>query len=132
MLALSPQVVTLLWEQIVRQKAQAHEFLSSVSTGRPWDMTVYRKRKVRPLLTSLGISHAEFHAFRHFNISLLDALGVSLKTIQERIGHAFTGSFTLELCGRKPDWSANVERFLETSETSDTSETWSLAPVDST
>jgi hypothetical protein len=83
-------------------------------------------------ITSLGISHAEFHVFRHSNISLRDAFGVSLKTIQERIGHGFTGSFPLELYGGKPDWSANVERFLETSETSDTSETWFLAPVDST
>lgn len=39
-LALSPQLVTLLWEQIARQKAKGHEFLFSVLTGSPWDMNV--------------------------------------------------------------------------------------------
>jgi len=39
----------------------------------------------------------------------MDALRVPLKTIQERIGHALTGSFTLDVYGGKPDWSRNVE-----------------------
>ncbi len=33
----------------------------------------------------------------------------SLKVIQERIGHAFTGSFTLDVYGGKPEWKANLE-----------------------
>jgi hypothetical protein len=56
---------------------------------------------LHPLLNSLGIPMAGFHAFRHFNVSLLDALRVPLKTIQERIGHALTGSFTLDVYGSK-------------------------------
>ncbi len=107
--ALSPQLITLLWEQIARQKAKGHEFLFSVSTGSPWDMNVYRNRKMRKLLTTLGISQAGFHAFRHFNVSLLDSLRVPLKTIQERVGHAFTGSFTLDVYGGQPEWDRNLE-----------------------
>jgi hypothetical protein len=53
-LALSPQLITLLWEQIARQKAKQHEFLFSASTGAPWDMNVFRRRKMRILLKSLG------------------------------------------------------------------------------
>jgi hypothetical protein len=50
-----------------------------------------------------------FHACRHFNVSLLDSLRVPLKVIQERIGHALTGSFTLDSYGSVLDWSGNVD-----------------------
>jgi integrase len=108
-LALSAQLVTLLWEQIARQKAKGHEFLFSASTGSPWDMNVFRHRKMRKLLKSLGIPQAGLHAFRHFNVALLDSLCVPLKVIQERAGHALTGSFTLDVYGGKPEWAGNVE-----------------------
>jgi hypothetical protein len=72
-------------------------------------MNVYRKRKMAVLLTSLGIPQAGFHAFRHFNVAMLDALRVPLKTIQERIGHALTGSFTLDVYGGQPEWGRNLE-----------------------
>ena len=49
----------------------------------------------------------EADAFRHFNISMLDSLRVSLKAIQERISHALWGSFTLDVCGHTLDWKAN-------------------------
>jgi integrase len=108
-LALSPQLIELLWEQIARQKAKGHSFLFSVSTGSPWDMNVIRRRKMRKLLTSLGIAKAGFHAFRHFNVSLMDAVCTPLKVIQERAGHALTGSFTLDVYGGQPEWERNVE-----------------------
>jgi integrase len=108
-LALSPQLVSLLWEQITRQKAKGHGYLFTSSTGTPRDMDVYRQRKLGPLLKSLGIPQAGFHAFRHFNVSLLDALRVPLKTIQERLGHALTGSFTLDVYGGQPEWGRNLE-----------------------
>ena len=108
-LALSPQLVSLLWEQIARQKAKGHDYLFSSSTGKPWDMDVYRERKMRPLLRSLKVPEAGFHAFRHFNVSLLDAQCVPHKTIQERLGHALTGSFTLDVYGGQPEWERNLE-----------------------
>jgi integrase len=98
-LALSPQLVTLLWEQIARQRARECEYLFSSSTGSPLHMNVYRKRKMAVLFKSLKIPHAGFHAFRHFNVAILDALRVPLKTIQERLGYALTGSFTLDVYG---------------------------------
>jgi integrase len=111
-LSISPQLVTLLWEQVARQKAKGREFLFSSSTGSPLDMNAFRKRKLKPLFTSLGIAQDNgkaFHAFRHFNVSLLDTLRVPLKVIQERIGHALTGSFTLDVYGSVLDWSGNVD-----------------------
>ena len=72
-------------------------------------MNVYRYRKMRLLLRKLGIPQAGLHAFRHFNVSLLDALNTPLKVIQERAGHALTGSFTLDVYGGKPEWIRNVE-----------------------
>jgi integrase len=107
--SLSPQLVSLLWEQIARQKTRGHEYLFSASTGNPLDMNVYRKRKLTPLLTSLEIPKAGFHAFRHFNVAMQDALRVPLKTIQERVGHAVTGSFTLDVYGGQPEWERNLE-----------------------
>ena len=72
-------------------------------------MNVYRRRKMTALLRSLEIPQAWFHAFRHFNVSLLDALRVPLKTIQERAGHAITGVFTLDVYGGSPEWERNIE-----------------------
>jgi len=108
-LALSSQLICLLWEQIARQKAKGHDYLFSSVNGTPWDMDVFRQRKLKKLLTVLGIPQAGFHAFRHFNVSLLDALRVPLKAIQERAGHALTGSFTLDVYGHAPEWELNLE-----------------------
>jgi hypothetical protein len=80
-----------------------------LETANPWDMNVYRSRKMTALLKSLEIPQAGFHAFRHFNVAMLDALRVPLKTIQERIGHALTGSFTLDVYGGQPEWGRNLE-----------------------
>ena len=108
-IALSPQLAAIVCDQVDRQRSKCHTYLFSSENGTPWDMNVYRRRKLTQLLKRLGIRQAGFHAFRHFNVSLLDALRVPLKTIQERIGHALTGSFTLDVYGGKPDWSRNVE-----------------------
>lgn len=99
----------------MRQKAKEakngvkHEYLFTTSKGTPWDMDSNRSRKLHPLLTLLGISKAGYHAFRHFNTHLMDELAVPLKTIQERLGHALTGVFTLDIYGGKPNWERNVE-----------------------
>jgi integrase len=73
-LALSPQLITLLWEQIARQKGRGHQYLFTSSTGTPWDMNLYRARKMSPLLKSLDIPQAGFHAFRHFKMSVCSIL----------------------------------------------------------
>jgi hypothetical protein len=71
--------------------------------GSPLDMDVERSRRLAPLLVNLEMPKAGYHAFRHFNVSMMDALRVPLKTIQERIGHALTGSFTLDVYGHTLD-----------------------------
>jgi len=38
---------------------------------KPWDMNLFRDRKLHRLLTALNIQQAGFHALRHFNVSLL-------------------------------------------------------------
>jgi hypothetical protein len=70
---------------------------------------VERRRKLKPTLKGLEIPQAGYHAFRHFNVSAQDSLQVPLKTIQERIGHTLTGSFTLDVYGHTLDWRENEE-----------------------
>jgi integrase len=96
-IAVSPQLAKLLSEQIARQQAKGHRFLFTTSTGSPWDINLFRQRKLKPLLAALGIEPAGLHAFRHFNASLLGSLRTPLKTIQDRLGHALTGSLTLDV-----------------------------------
>lgn len=107
-LALSPQLVSLIWEQTACQKAKGHEYLFTSRNGTPLDMDNLRERRLHPLLNSLGIPMAGFHAFRRFNISLLDALRIPRLTIKERSGHAFIGDFTLDVYGGKPEWDSNL------------------------
>jgi integrase len=105
-IAVSPQLGALLWEQIERQRGKGHDFLFSSSTGSPWDSSLFRKRKLKPLLRSLEIREAGFHGFRHFNASLLSSLRVPL--IQERLGHASAGSLTLDVYTHA-EWEENAE-----------------------
>jgi len=108
-LALSPQLISLLWEQIARQTAKSHDYLFTSKNGTPWDMDTKRSRKLHSLLKFLEIPQAGFHAFRRFNISLLDALRVPRLTIKERSGHAFIGDFTMDVYGGEPEWDSNLE-----------------------
>jgi len=108
-IAISPQLSELLWKQVERQIAAGHAFLFSTGTGSPLDLDVERRRRLLPTLKALGILQAGYHAFRHFNVSVLDSLRVPLKTIQERVGHALTGSFTLDVYGHTLDWRENEE-----------------------
>ena len=58
---------------------------------------------------SLQLPQAGYHAFRHSNVCVQNSLRVPLKTIQDRIGHALTGSFTLDAYGHTLDWRENEE-----------------------
>lgn len=103
-IALSPQLSTL-----VHQHARGRSgLLFTSSTGSPWDMNVYRERKLRRHLEALGIERKGFHAFRHFNVSLMDHLRVSKLTRNVRIGHASTGDFGLDVYGHPIGWQDNV------------------------
>jgi integrase len=107
-IAVSAPLGALLWEQVVHQKGRGHDFLFSTSTGCPWDASLFRKRKLKPLLRTVEIREAGLHAFRHFNASLLSSLRVPLKVIQEWLGHASAGSLTLDIYTHS-EWKENVE-----------------------
>ena len=53
-----------------------------------WDSNLLVKRKLYPLLDSIGIERGGLHAFRHTNSTLMDRLGVPLKVRQQRLGHS--------------------------------------------
>jgi len=86
--------------RIIHVSAQLRDLLGSLSSAwapfRP-GIANDRKRKLQPLLNQLGIQKAGFHAFRHFNASLMDSLRIPLKVRQERLGHASTGMLTLDV-----------------------------------
>jgi integrase len=46
------------------------------------------KRKLRPLLESLGIQRGGLHAFRHFSATMMDRLNAPLELRQQRLGHS--------------------------------------------
>ena len=80
-----------------------------MSTGCPLDINIERSRRLAPVLEALKLDKAGYHAFQHINVSMMDSLRVPLKTSQERIGHALTGSFTLDVYGHTLDWKSNEE-----------------------
>lgn len=103
-IALSPQLAALVQEQARGRSG----FLFASSTASPWDMNLFRERKLRKHLEALGIEHKGFHAFRHFNVSLMDHLRVPKLTRNVRIGHASTGDFGLDVYGHPLGWDDNV------------------------
>jgi integrase len=62
--------------------------LFATGNGTPWDADVVRKRKLYPLLKSLGIERCGFHAFRHGNETVMDGENVPIATRQNRLGHS--------------------------------------------
>jgi integrase len=84
--------------------------LFATRNGTPWDANLLVKRKLYPLLDSLGVERGGLHAFRHTNSTLMDRLGVPLKVRQQRLGHS-DSSTTLDTYTRVD--SADDVRFTE-------------------
>lgn len=57
-------------------------------TGGPLRAQNVMRRSFVPLLERAGLPHIRFHDLRHSAASIMLALGVSLKTVQEILGHA--------------------------------------------
>ena len=83
-------------EYFAQWKPNESGWLFATRLGTPWDQNLVVKRKLYPLLDSLGIERGGLHAFRHANITLMDRLGVPLKLRQQRVGHS-EGSLTLDV-----------------------------------
>jgi len=86
--ALSPQLLAQIVEFLRRWHPNERRLLFATRNGTPWDANLLVKRKLYPLLDSLGIERGGLHAFRHMNSTLMDRLGVPLKVRQERLGHS--------------------------------------------
>jgi integrase len=86
--ALSPRLLEHIADFLKRWKPNERRLLFATRTGTPWDANLLVKRKLYPLLDSLGIARGGLHAFRHTNSTLMDHLGVPLKVRQQRLGHS--------------------------------------------
>ncbi len=86
--ALSPRLLEHIAGFLKRWKPNDRGLLFATRTGTPWDANLLVKRKLHPLLDSLGIERGGLHAFRHTNSTLMDHLGVPLKVRQQRLGHS--------------------------------------------
>ena len=86
--ALSPRLVTHVASCLKTWKPNERGLFFATRSGTPWDANLLVRRKLKPLLGSLGIERGGLHAFRHTNSTLMDRLGVPLKVRQERLGHS--------------------------------------------
>jgi integrase len=86
--ALSPPLLAHIADSLKRWKPNEKGLFFATRNGTPWDSNLLVKRKLYPLLDSLGIERGGLHAFRHTNSTLMDRLGVPLKLRQQRLGHS--------------------------------------------
>jgi integrase len=85
--ALSPRLLGHIAECIKRLRPNERGLLFATRNGTPWDSNLVLKRKLYPMLASLGIDRGGFQAFRHGNITFMDRLAVPLRVRIERVGH---------------------------------------------
>lgn len=62
--------------------------LFATRNGTPWDANLLVKRKLYPLLDSLGIERGGLHAFRHTNSTLMDQVGAPSRSVSNDWGTA--------------------------------------------
>ena len=86
--ALSHRLLAHVADCVRRWKPNERGLVFATRNGTPWDANLLVKRKLYPLLDSLGIERGGLHAFRHTNSTLMDRLGVPLKVRQQRLGHS--------------------------------------------
>lgn len=86
--ALPSRLLAHIVDFLRRWKPNQRGLLFATRNGTPWDANPLVKRKLYPLLDSLGIERGGLHAFRHTNSTLMDRLGVPLKVRQQRLGHS--------------------------------------------
>jgi integrase len=69
-------------------KPNPSRLLFATRTGKPHSANKVVQRKLWPILNSLKIPRAGFHAFRHAASTLLIDLGASPATVQAQLGHS--------------------------------------------
>ena len=75
--------------------------LFATRNGTPCNANLLVKRKLYPLLDSLGIERGGLHAFRHCNSTLMDRLGAPLKVRQQRLGQSHPSLDSRRLYARR-------------------------------
>ena len=88
MCEISPQLVEHLRAFLRTWRPNKLDLLFASGNGTPWDADGVRKRKLYPLLETLGIERCGFHAFRHGNASVMDEQNVPWATRTNRLGHS--------------------------------------------
>jgi integrase len=83
---LASRLKTFLGSEHFRQNALSLLFANR--RGRPFSANKLREKKLRPLLTSLGIPLAGFHAFRHGVATTLIDRGASITTVGAQLRHS--------------------------------------------
>jgi integrase len=86
--AISTSLRNCLKTFLANWRPNAQHLLFASRNGTPWDANLLVKRKLRPLLESLGIAGGGLHGFRHGNASLMDILSTPMKVRQQRLGHS--------------------------------------------
>jgi integrase len=85
---ISPQLAEHLRGFLRTWRPNKLGLLFATKNGTPWDADVVRKRKLYPLLKTLGFERCGFHSFRHGNASAMDGENVPMATRLARLGHA--------------------------------------------
>lgn len=85
---ISPPLVEHLRRYRSAWKPNCLGLLFATRNGTPWDTDTLRKRKLYPLLKTLGIGRCGFHAFRHGNATIMDQEQVPIATRQNRLGQS--------------------------------------------
>jgi integrase len=93
-LSLAVRLKDFLTSKHYRQNSQGLLFANR--RGRPFSANKLREKKLRPLLLSLGIPLAGFHAFRHGVATTLIDQGASITTVGAQLRHS-DPRITLEL-----------------------------------
>jgi integrase len=86
--AISLELASHVRDFLTRWRPNNGRLIFATCNGTPWDANLLVKRKLQPLLRTLGIRRCGLHAFRHANETMMDRLGVPLKVRQQRLGHS--------------------------------------------
>jgi hypothetical protein len=70
--AISQKLASHLRAHLSTWRPNLLNLVFATKNGTPWDQNLVVKRKLHPLLESLGIRRCGLHAFRHTNGSLMD------------------------------------------------------------
>jgi len=74
----------------LESKRRPAGFVFATRNGTPWNMNDVQKRHLVPLLKTLAMRQAGFHAFRHGNETMMDGLQTPVALRLGRLGHADT------------------------------------------